>query len=45
VFNSFVVYPGVAHSITPEMFEDIFEFFMKNKRAKSMSWLPLLLED
>lgn len=45
IFNQFVVYPGVAHSITPEMFEDIFQFFMKNRGAKSMPWLPLLLAD
>jgi hypothetical protein len=45
IYNQFVVYPGVAHSITAEMFADIFQFFTRNRGRKSMTWLPLLLAD
>lgn len=41
IFNSvgcssqFVIYPGVAHSITQEMFKDILEFFESHKGQES----------
>jgi phage-related protein len=45
IFNQFVIYPGVAHTITAEMLEDILQFFNRHKQAKAMSWMPLLLDD
>jgi len=45
IFNKFVIYPGVSHTITAEMFEDILQFFNRHKRAKAMPWLPLLLDN
>ena len=45
IFNQFVIYPGVAHTITAEMFEDILRFFKGHKAAKAMPWIPLLLGD
>lgn len=47
VSNQFVVYPGIAHTISDEMFQDILQFFgsHKSKEMKSLPWLPLLLDD
>lgn len=45
IFNQFVIYPGVAHSITAEMFEDILQFFNRHKQSKAMPWLFLLLDN
>jgi hypothetical protein len=45
IFNKFVIYPGVAHTITTEMFEDILQFFKQHKPTKAIPWLPLLLGD
>ena len=45
IVNQFVIYPGVAHTITAEMFEDILQFFNQHKRSKAMPWLLLLLDN
>jgi Bacterial Ig-like domain len=45
IFNQFVIYPGVTHTITTDMFEDILQFFKSQKPAKAMPWIPLLLGD
>jgi hypothetical protein len=31
IYNEFVIYPGVTHTITAQMFEDILQFFKKNR--------------
>jgi hypothetical protein len=45
IFNRFVVYPGVPHTITAEMFADLLRFFRRHKPAKAAPWIPLLLSD
>jgi Bacterial Ig-like domain len=45
ISNQFVIYPGVVHTITAEMFEDILQFFKRHKPVKAMPWIPLLLSN
>jgi hypothetical protein len=45
IFNQFVIYPGVPHTITAEMFADLLRFFRHHKPAKAAPWIPLLLSD
>ena len=45
ISNEFVIYPGVAHTITTEMFEDILRFFKQHKPAMAMTWMPFILDD
>jgi hypothetical protein len=54
IFNSvhcnarFVIYPGVSHTITPEMFKDLRKFFASHKHGETKTLpgvLMLLLDD
>jgi Bacterial Ig-like domain len=48
IANDFVVYPGVAHTITPEMFSELFMFFEARKPVAAKfnpAVLILLLND
>ena len=35
MFNEFVIYPGVAHTISAEMFSDLLNFFRRHKAART----------
>jgi len=45
IYNEFVIYPGVTHTISAAMFDDILQFFKRHKPAKAMPWIPLLLSN
>ena len=45
VMNTFAIYPGVAHIISDEMYEDLLKFFEAHKplKNKAAPWIPLLM--
>ena len=41
--DEFVVYPGVAHTITPEMFDDLLTFFEANRPVATKKMNPSIM--
>ena len=46
ITEQFVVYPGIAHTISDDMYADMIKFFKAHKPSnpRAMPWVPLLLD-